>query len=117
MFPLCRVLVALAAIGAVGAQPHSGSSSSSSSCVSTTAGQPVATADSDAQLPSDPFTPSTAIKRFQRLLVQGGSLLTGEALRKLIVFDFNGAQPANGALGGAIKSAVSIARDLVCHAS
>lgn len=118
MFPLRRVLVALAAIGAVGAQPHSGSSSSSSSsCVSTTAGQPVATADSDAQLPSDPFTPSTAIKRFQRLLVQGGSLLTGEALRKLIVFDFNGAQPANGALGGATKSAVSIARDLVCHAS
>ncbi|KAF2633133.1 RmlC-like cupin, partial [Macroventuria anomochaeta] len=47
----------------------------------------------------------TAIKRFQRLLVQGGSLLTGDALRRLIVFDFNGAQPVSGALGGATKAA------------
>jgi hypothetical protein len=38
-------------------------------------------------------------------------------LRKLIVFDFNGAEPANGALGGAVKSAVSITSDFVCCAS
>jgi hypothetical protein len=38
--------------------------------------------------------------------VQGGSLLAGDALRRLIVFDFNGAQPASGALGGAAKATV-----------
>ena len=64
--------------------------------------------DPNAQLVNDLLSAPTAIKRFQRLLVQGGSLVTGEALRKLIVFDFNGAQPANGALGGAAKSAVRI---------
>jgi hypothetical protein len=102
MFSISRALVALAVLGAARGQPHS------SSCTSTTAAQPAATADPNAQLFTDLFSAPTAIKRFQRLLVQGGSLLTGEALRKLIVFDFNGAQPANGALGGAIKSAVSI---------
>lgn len=104
MFFIPQVLIALAVVGAVRGQPHS----SSTSCVSTTAAQPAATADSNAQLFGDLFSAPTAIKRFQRLLVQGGSLLTGEALRKLIVFDFNGAQPANGALGGATKSAVSV---------
>ncbi|CAG5136918.1 uncharacterized protein ALTATR162_LOCUS12 [Alternaria atra] len=99
MFSISRALVALAVLGAARGQPHS------SSCTSTTAAQPAATADPNAQLFTDLFSAPTAIKRFQRLLVQGGSLLTGEALRKLIVFDFNGAQPANGALGGAIKSA------------
>jgi hypothetical protein len=101
MFPILRALVALAVVGAAQSQPHS-----SSSCVSTTDAQPVATPN--AQLSDDLLPASTGIKRLQRLLVQGGSLLTGEALRKLIVFDFNGAQPANGALGGATKSAVSI---------
>jgi hypothetical protein len=105
MFFTFWALIALAAVGAARGQPNS---SSSTSCVSTTAAQPAATADPNAQLFGDLFSAPTAIKRFRRLLVQGGSLLTGEALRKLIVFDFNGAQPANGALGGAIKSAVSI---------
>jgi hypothetical protein len=111
MFSISQALVALAVVGAVRGQPHS------SDCVSSTAIQPAATADPNPQLFNDLFSAPTAIKRFQRLLVQGGSLLTGEALRKLIVFDFNGAQPANGALGGATKSAVSITGDLVHHTS
>lgn len=102
MLSIVRALVALAVVGAAQGHPHS-----SSCCVSTVAAQPAATADANAQLFGELFSAPTAIKRFQRLLVQGGSLLTGEALRKLIVFDFNGAQPANGALGGAVKSAVS----------
>ena len=105
MLSLFRALVALALIGAIRCQPHS--SSSGGGCTSTTAAGPAAAADPNAQLFGDLFSAPTAIKRFQRLLVQGGSLLTGEALRKLIVFDFNGAQPAGGALGGAVKSAVS----------
>ena len=34
--------------------------------------------------------------------------MSGDALRKLIVFDFKGAQPASGALGGSAKAAVSV---------
>ena len=57
----------------------------------------------------DLFTAPTAIKRFQRLLTaKGQSLLSGDALRSLIVFDFNGAKPAKGALGGATKAAVRL---------
>jgi len=55
----------------------------------------------------DLFSAPTAIKRFQRLLVSGESLITGDALKKLVVFDFNGATPAAGAKGGATLSAVS----------
>jgi hypothetical protein len=102
MLSIPRALIALAVAGAVRGQPHS------SNCASSTVAQPAATADPTPQLFGDLFSAPTAIKRFQRLLVQGGSLLTGDALRRLIVFDFNGAQPANGALGGAVKSAVSI---------
>lgn len=109
MLSIPRTLVALAAVAAVRAQPYN------SSCVSSTATQPVATAGTTPQLFSDLFSAPTAIKRFQRLLVQGGSLLTGEALRRVIVFDFNGAQPANGALGGVVKLAVSITVEGFCY--
>lgn len=83
------------------AQPHS------LGCSPTASAHPMPTVDGSAQLLRDLQSAPTAVKRFQRLLVQGGSLLTGDALRKLIVFDFKGAQPANGALGGSAKAAVS----------
>jgi len=59
-----------------------------------------------AQLFRDLFSAPTAIKRFQRLLTEGQTLLTGAALKKFTVFNFNGAMPAMGAKGGATKSAV-----------
>lgn len=64
-----------------------------------------------AQLVRDLFSAPTAIKRFQRLLVQGGTPPVDGRLFEGIVFDFNGAQPAGGVLG-ATKSAVSISRHL-----
>jgi hypothetical protein len=47
------------------------------------------------------------VQKFQSLLVKGDSLLTGDALRKLVVFPFTDAKPAPGANGGATKAAVS----------
>ena len=108
----------LTAIGATLAHPHSVScstsvstqptplpaSSSTTTLMSTSTS--TSTRDASPQLFQDIFSAPTVIKRFQRLLVQGGSLLTGDALRRLIVFDFNGAQPVSGALGGAAKATV-----------
>ncbi|KAF2028736.1 RmlC-like cupin [Setomelanomma holmii] len=54
---------------------------------------------------ASPSATPTPAPRFQRLLTQGGSLLTGDALRKFTVFSFNGATPNAGAKGGATKSA------------
>ena len=110
----------LTAIGATLAHPHSVScstsvstqptplpaSSSTTTLTSTSTSTSTSTRDASPQLFQDIFSAPTVIKRFQRLLVQGGSLLTGDALRRLIVFDFDGAQPASGALGGAAKAAV-----------
>ena len=110
----------LTAIGATLAYPHSVScstsvstqlaplpaSSSATTFTSMSTSTSTSTRDASPQLFQDIFSAPTVIKRFQRLLVQGGSLLTGDALRRLIVFDFNGAQPASGALGGAAKATV-----------
>ena len=108
----------LTAIGATLAHPHSVSCStsvstqptplpaSSSTTTLTSTSTSTSTRDASPQLFQDILSAPTVIKRFQRLLVQGGSLLTGDALRRLIVFDFNGAQPASGALGGAAKATV-----------
>jgi len=97
-------IVILAALSAVNALPQPQPATPSST--STTAAVPAPT-DDQSQLFRDLFSAPTAIKRFQRLLTQGETLLTGEALRKLTVFSFNDAVPANGAKGGATKSAVS----------
>ena len=111
-------ILKLTAIGATLAHPHSVScstsvstqptplpaSSSTTTLMSTSTS--TSTRDASPQLFQDILSAPTVIKRFQRLLVQGGSLLTGDALRRLIVFDFNGAQPASGALGGAAKATV-----------
>jgi hypothetical protein len=69
---------------------------------------PGLSAENNAQLFSDLFTAPTAIKRFQKLLVDGETLLTGDRLKQLIVFDFNGASSAAGAKGGKTSAAVSI---------
>ena len=100
---LTTLLAGLATFSVVQAQPHS------QSCTTSTTAQPAPTAaaDQQQQLFRDLLEAPTAIKRFQRLLVNNGSLLTGDALRQLTVFDFNNAQPANGAKGGATKAAVS----------
>lgn len=103
MHAMLKALVAgLATLTAVQAHPHS------QSCTPSPTAQPALTVDTDQQqqLFRDLFEAPTAIKRFQRLLVKDGSLLTGEALKMLTVFNFNGAQPANGAKGGATKTAV-----------
>ena len=111
-------ILKLTAIGATLAHPHSVSCStsvstqptplpaSSSTTTFTSMSTSTSTRDASPQLFQDIFSAYTVIKRFQRLLVQGGSLLTGDSLRRLIVFDFNGAQPASGALGGAAKATV-----------
>ena len=111
-------ILKLTAIGATLAHPHSVSCStsvstqptplpaSSSTTTLTSTSTSTSTRDASPQLFQDIFSAPTVIKRFQRLLVQGGSLLTGDALRRLIVFDFNEAQPASGALGGAAKATV-----------
>ncbi|KAF3031957.1 hypothetical protein E8E12_002779 [Didymella heteroderae] len=58
-----------------------------------------------ASLYRDLFLAPTIVERFQRLLVQGGVLLTGPTLKALTVFNFNGAAPAPHAKGGATKAA------------
>lgn len=93
------IVVAITAFGSVQALPQSYAPSST-----TVASAPAPTED-QAQLFRDLFTAPTAIKRFQRLLTQGETLLTGEALKKLTVFSFNNATPAPGAKGGATKAA------------
>ncbi|KAF3010900.1 hypothetical protein E8E13_009822 [Curvularia kusanoi] len=91
-------VLALAAFGSVQALPQNYPSGTA------TAAAPAAT-DDQTQLFIDLLTAPTAVKRFQRLLVQGTSLLTGDALRALTVFSFNNATPNPGAKGGALKSA------------
>ncbi len=92
-------LLAFAAMSSVQALPQGIPSSST-----TTSATPAPTND-QAELFRDLLTAPTAIKRFQRLLTQGSTLLTGDALRALTVFSFNNAVPAPGAKGGATKSA------------
>jgi hypothetical protein len=101
MHAVTTALFALAAATAVQAHPHS------SECTSTTAARPASTMGANAQLVRELQSAPTALDRARQLLVDGDALRTGEDLRELIVFDFNGAQPASGALGGASKAAVS----------
>src|SRR5690242_18467122 len=96
-------LAALAALSAVSAAPAP---------QATPAPAPAAPAP-QADLFRDLLTAPTVVQRFKRLLVQGEELLSGEALRKLTVFDFNGATPAAGAQGGATKAAVC--SSLICY--
>ena len=98
---LSQTLIGLAAISAVEAQPHR------SSCTAGSTARPAATADAGQSLYRDLLSAPTAIQRFRRLLVDGEGLRIGDALKSLIVFDFNDSQPAPGAMGGSSKAAVS----------
>ena len=98
MFNINKLIVlAIATLGSVQALPAPSSTSSAPAAPTPTNYQ--------AKLFRDLFTAPTAIKRFQRLLTKDGALLTGDALKKLIVFSFNDATPAPNAEGGATKSA------------
>ncbi|KAJ4375326.1 hypothetical protein N0V83_002412 [Neocucurbitaria cava] len=111
MFTLTKVLVAgLATLGAVQALPAPQAASNSTMTPaqpsSTPAPSSAPAANNDqAALYRDLSAAPTAIDRLKRMLTVGGNLLTGDALKKAIVFDFNGATPAAGAKGGATKAA------------
>jgi hypothetical protein len=96
------ILLAIASASTAHAHPQS------SQCNSTSAAIPAATADANAQLLRELQSAPTALDRARLLLVDGETLRTGDELEKLIVFDFDGLQPARGALGGSSKAAVSI---------
>lgn len=82
-------------------------------CTTTLAIGPVPTASANVSVEASPqllrdlLSAPTSIERARRLLVDGESLRKGDDLRNRIVFDFNNAQSAIGALGGAAKTAVS----------
>jgi hypothetical protein len=94
-------LIALAGITGILAQPHC------VDCKTTSADPAALTASRDKLVSRSIFSAPTAIKRFQQLLIGPDGLFTGDTLRKVIVFDFNGAQPAPGSLGGTTKAAAS----------
>jgi hypothetical protein len=100
-------LLGLAALGLSQAQPHSAGCSTATN----SAARPAATPGASEQLFQNLYSAPSAVKRYQRLFVDGDGLRTGDALRELTVFDFNGAQPASGAEGGATKSIVSTVSD------
>jgi hypothetical protein len=103
MFTITKVIVAAIALGAVQALPQS--QTYQPSAVSSAPPAPTSTPD----IFDDLLTAPTAIKRFQRLLVDGAQkLITGDALRKMIVFPFDPATPPpNGTTGGVTVAAVS----------
>jgi len=112
MVAIKNTLIAGLAFGAVHAYPQAATTLTTAvSAQPTPSAAPAAPAapvdaEKQAALFRDLFTAPTAIKRFQRLLTaKGEALLSGEALRSLTVFNFNGAVPAAGAKGGATKAA------------
>ncbi|KAK7184629.1 hypothetical protein DPSP01_000355 [Paraphaeosphaeria sporulosa] len=111
MVTVTKTLVAAIAVSAAQARPQAATTlattATPSSAVSTPAiAAPSPDPEAQAALFRDLFTAPSAIKRFQRLLtMKGQELLSGDALRNMIVFDFNNATPAKGALGGATKAA------------
>ena len=107
MYTITKVAIASLALGAVQALPQSQGYQSVPAASATSVAPPAATASQDA-LFDDLFTAPTAIKRFQRLLTQGQTLFTGDALRKMVVFTFDSnTPPPAGAKGGVAVSAVS----------
>jgi hypothetical protein len=100
------ILLAIASASTAHAHPQSSQCNSTSAAIP--AAIPAATADANAQLLRELQSAPTALDRARLLLVDGETLRTGDELEKLIVFDFDGLQPARGALGGSSKAAVSI---------
>ena len=108
MVAISKSVIAAIAVSAVQAYPQPTVTGFDTPVLRTGTAAPTPDPEAQKALFLDLFTAPTAIKRFQRLLTaKGQSLLSGDALRSLIVFDFNGAKPAKGALGGATKAAVS----------
>ncbi|KAF2802027.1 RmlC-like cupin [Mytilinidion resinicola] len=98
-FSIISVLVAALALGGVSALPTEFKRANNST--------PPAVVD-NTQLLIDIVQAPTAIKKFQKILTVDGAgeeLLSGDALKARVVFDFNGATPATGATGGALKAA------------
>lgn len=106
---ITKVLIAgLATFGAVQAYPNGNPSGNYSPSPTSAAAAPPAPTPDNTDLIADLLVAPTVVKRFQRLLTEAGkALISAEQLAKIIVFDFNGAQPAPNAKGGALKAAVS----------
>jgi hypothetical protein len=104
-------LAALIAASIAQAHPHS------SSCTSTVAAPPAATDSANTQLTYKLQSAPTALNRARQLLVDREALRTREELKKLVVFNFNRAQPASSALGSASKTAISITSTLLSPSS
>ncbi|KAJ4303382.1 hypothetical protein N0V90_002275 [Kalmusia sp. IMI 367209] len=105
MVTITKTLVAAVAFSAVQALPQP-TLSTVTTPSATPAAAPTPDPEQQASLFRDLFSAPTAIKRFQRLLTaKGEALLSADALKNLVVFNFNGATPAPGALGGATKAA------------
>lgn len=124
MVTITKTLVAAVAVSAVQALPQAASAPASVVTPSSPNATPAAAAsssdpDAQKQLFMDLFTAPTAVKRLQRLLTadKGEQLLSGDALKAMTVFDFNGAKPAKGAQGGALKAAVSVSGKHVLNTS
>ncbi|KAF2203907.1 RmlC-like cupin [Delitschia confertaspora ATCC 74209] len=105
------LMCGLAAISAIQAIPHPVNNNPTTpgpvvAAPSATNSPPAVAPMDNTNLIKDLLTAPTAIKRFQRLLTAAGQkLLSADDLKKLVVFDFNGATPATGAKGGATKAA------------
>jgi hypothetical protein len=113
MFTVTKVVIAAVALGAVQAFPQS--HVYQPSAVSSAPPAPTSTPD----IFDDLLTAPTAVKRFQRLLVDGAQkLITGEALRKMIVFTFNpDTTPPANSTGGVLAAAVSLLLAPIIQAS
>ncbi|KAF2007681.1 RmlC-like cupin [Amniculicola lignicola CBS 123094] len=109
MSTITKIFIAgLAAISSVHALPkgHAASSVTPAATPAPSASPPAAPPVDNTALIKDLLTAPSAIKRYQRLLTVGGqTLLPAEELKKVVVFDFNGAKPAPNAKGGAAKAA------------
>jgi oxalate decarboxylase/phosphoglucose isomerase-like protein (cupin superfamily) len=105
MSSITKVLIgALATLSAVSALPQQNYQPNQPTTL-TTAVTPAPTTNNDGLI-AELRVKSTAIKRFQKLLTNNGEkLLSEDEIKKQTVFDFNNAQPAPNAKGGATKAA------------
>jgi hypothetical protein len=104
MFTITQIVIAALAIGAVQALPQP--QAAQPSAVSSAPPAPASTPD----IFDDLLTAPTAVKRFQRLIVDGAQkLITGDALRKMIVFPFDSATPPPNDSTGGVAVAANIA--------
>jgi oxalate decarboxylase/phosphoglucose isomerase-like protein (cupin superfamily) len=102
---IAKIFVAALAVGVAQALPATTSSAVAPPASSSAAAAPAPAANNDALIASLETAP-TSIDRFKKLLVGAdGKLLSGDDLRKQVVFDFNGASAAPGSKGGKVAAA------------